>query len=57
MCYVTIIAGKFAKDWKTPKQFLLGLRQPLVPHSWEYDDNQEDNALFVQALQAVKQQV
>ena len=45
------------KDWKPPKQFLLSLGWPWEPYPWEYDDNEENNALFVQALQVVKQQV
>ena len=45
------------KDWKPPKQFLLGWGWPWERYPWEYDDNEEDDALFVQALQVVKQQV
>lgn len=43
-------------DWKPPKQFLLGLGRPWEPYPWEYDDNEEDDELFVQASQVVEQQ-
>ena len=36
------------KDWKPPKQFLLG-------DPWEYDDNPEDDELFIQASQVIEQ--
>ena len=45
------------KDWKPPKQFLLGLGQPWEPDPWEYGDNPEDDELFMQASQVIEQQV
>ena len=44
-------------DWKPPKQFLFGLGWPWEPYPWEYDDNEEDDEIFVQASQVVEQQV
>ena len=43
------------KDWKPPKEFLLRLGRPWEPDPWEYDDNPEDDSLFIQASQVVEQ--
>ena len=45
------------KNWRPPKQFLFGLGRPREPDPWEYDDLPEDDALFVQASQAIEQQL
>ena len=43
------------KGWKSPKKFLLGVRRPWEPDPWEFDDNLEDDSLFIQGSQAVEQ--
>lgn len=44
-------------DWRPLKEFLLGLGRPWELDLLKYDDNPQDDALFLQASQVIEQQV